>query len=244
MSDSGISVHYGPVNDSTPDYETLLITDIPEIASSYPDSLICIKKDSDIDNFPGSQYFVMNPEDNDADYFIKIWQRFKNIPWEIARTQRLIIRETIPSDVDVFATLYDDPDMTRFTEPLYEDLNEEKKYILEYTEKVYKIQGFGIWTLLEKESNSIIGRAGLITRGGFDGVEVGFLLGKQYRNKGYATEAVNECIKIAHNLEIDKIYSLTMPENTKARRVLSKCGFHKTGTTSLSYREYEIWTQK
>ncbi|MBO7335084.1 MAG: GNAT family N-acetyltransferase [Lachnospiraceae bacterium] len=241
MAKSGIEVLYAKDASDYDPKTDLLMTDIPKVADSINKSLILIDKESDLDNFPNSVYFVMNPEENEADYFIKIWQRFHDIPWTIAKTERLTLRETVEEDVDAFYEMYKDPDMTRYTEKLYEDIEDEKKYVREYRDRVYAVQGFGIWTVIRTDDGAIIGRAGLITRAGFEDAEVGFAIGTAYQRKGYAYEAVSECIKIAKKLEFEKVYALTMPENEPSTELLKKLGFSFAKAATVDRTVYEKW---
>lgn len=240
MRKSGIEVCYGEpcLGD---DKETLYVVDSSEAFKRYPNSLVVIEDTCEIDDYPEAEYFVMDVEDNEADYFVKIWQRLNNIPWTIALTDNLIIRETIETDVDVFYKMYQNPAMSLYTEKLYSSIEEERKYVSEYRKKVYGIQGFGIWTIINRKSNEIIGRAGLITRAGFDDVEVGYAIGCDYQNRGYATEAVRECIKIAHRLEFERIYALIIGQNIPSKRVLEKCGFSYSRNVEEAGQKYEMW---
>ena len=70
-------------------------------------------------------------------------------------------------DVEDFYRIYADPSITRFMEGLYPDVEQEKEYVREYIEKVYTFFEFGVWTVVEKESGSVIGRAGFSYREGF-----------------------------------------------------------------------------
>ncbi|MCQ2519238.1 MAG: GNAT family N-acetyltransferase [Lachnospiraceae bacterium] len=238
MKEQGIAVECGDCC-AYSKKDTLLITDSKDIYLKNPDSLILINDISDMDSFLGAKYFVMYPGDCEPDYFIKIWQRINNIPWEIIETDRLIIRETTQEDVDTFFEIYKDPAMTLFNEKLYEDIEEEKKYALEYAEKVYKVQGFGIWTIIEKATNEVIGRAGLTVRAGFDDVEIGFLIGTAYQGQGYATEAVKACIEMAKKLEFESVYALVMEGNEPSKHILNKLGFLNSGIRKVNGIEYE-----
>lgn len=241
MLGKGIEVKWTEKLSQEPSFDTLVATDIPEVYAEYTNVVVIINNMEEADWFSNAEYLLLDIYDAEAEYFERVWQRFKNIPWVISETERLIIRETIEDDVDRFYELYKNPLMTEYTEKLYEDINEEKRYVSEYRKKVYSVQGFGIWTVILKETGEIIGRAGLITRGGHDGVEVGFAIGVEYWHKGYATEAVKECVSLAKLLSFDEAYALTMHENTAAIKLLSGLGFGKELTERLNGAEYECW---
>jgi len=209
--------------------DTLLVTDSPEIYDYIRvlghDAVVLAEKEEDFSLYLDAKYIVMKPYEIEALYYERVWMRFNNIPWTIAVTDRLIIRETVESDVEDFYRIYKDPRMTRYTEKLYENIEEERKYITEYREKVYAVQGFGIWTLIKKDDGRIIGRAGLITRGGFDDVEVGYAIDTAFQHMGFAKEAVTECIEIAQDLGFSRVYALTDKENEPSLALLRSLSF-------------------
>lgn len=221
----------------------LYITDSPicyaKLCMAGLDALIAIDNASDTEFFQNAKYFVLDVWDADFDYFDKVFRRIHNIPWEIARTNRLTIRETVEDDVTDFIKIYSDREITRFTEGLYEE-SAERAYITEYRQKVYACQEFGIWTVIN-EHGSVIGRAGLSTREGIDGVEIGFLIGKEYQNKGYATEALQAILDYAKINSLDPINALVMPDNDKSRRLLKRLGFTCRDEVTVNGVLYDRW---
>jgi len=223
----------------------LLVTDSPSVFSYYKEIgvqvLVCIYNDSDFDLFLGATYFVMDPEEADYTYYLRVYQRIHELPWEMYQTKRLIVRETTESDVDAFYEMYKDSRMTEYMEPLYEDLEAERKYVKEYREKVYSCQGFGIWTLIRKSDGAVIGRAGLNYRTGFSEVEIGFAIGTDYWNEGYATEAILSILKFAKKEKLGAVNALVMSGNAASKHVLEKTGFSYKTTTKDGGKDYEVW---
>ncbi len=59
---------------------------------------------------------------------------------------------------------------------------------------------------------------------------IGYWIGKNYRNRGIATEAVNAVINFAKNeLGLHSIYTMTLIENTKSINILLKNKFEING---------------
>lgn len=227
------------------DNKTLIVTDsrkaYDELRLQGIEALIYIHEEKELDNYPGGKYFVMNPEETEAEYFDRVYRRIHELPWEIMQTKRMIIRETTEDDIDEFVKMYKDPRMTKYMEPLYQDIENEKKYIKEYRERVYACQGFGIWTLLDKETRKCIGRAGLTYRCGFDNVEIGFAIGTNYWNKGYATEAIAAILSFAKEEELGPVNALIMHENLASIHVVEKFGFkykYDANSNGLDFRVY------
>ena len=239
MKEEGYETLYG-LDAAERDDETLVVTDDPAVFSEDKDTLVYIREEKETALFPEARYYVMEAEDCYSSYFVKIWERFHNLPWTIAETDRLVIRETVEEDLPAFIDIYSDPKMTEFTEGLFED-EAELEYITEYRKKVYEAQGFGIWTVVRKEDGAIIGRAGLVYRAGCDDVEVGFAIGVDYWNNGYGKEAVRECIEQARLMEFEKVRALVMPGNVRSERLLEALGFEKKTGRGGDRGEYEIW---
>ena len=191
--------------------------------------------------FEGCKYYIVNPEEISFEEYSLYYKRLNSLPVEITRTKRLIIRETTESDVDDFYEMYKNPEMTRYTEPLYDDIEEEKKYVTEYREKVYNLESPGIWTLIRKKDKRIIGRAGIIASSNYDS-EIGFAVGCEFQKQGYAFEAVNKIKQIAaKRYGVKEISALVMPGNIASKALLTKAGFKKLTETQKNGILYEVW---
>lgn len=59
--------------------------------------------------------------DIDAQYLDRVYRRFKGIPWDIAETQRLRIREIAVEDVEQLYVLYEDESVVRYMDGLLPD---------------------------------------------------------------------------------------------------------------------------
>ena len=173
------------------------------------------------------------------DSFIKAYQRYAGEPWEVIRTKRLIIRETTIDDVDEFYRLYKDPEMTRYMEGLFDNPEDEKRYQKDYIEKVYGLMGFGVWTLVRADDNTVIGRAGYSVRNGFDEIELGFLIGKEYQQQGYAYEACRAILDYGRDvLLLENVQALVKKENTVSIHLCERLGFTKEGEVKVEENIY------
>ena len=159
--------------------------------------------------FEGTKYIFSDIGKVDIDSYVKVYQRYAGEPWEMMRTERLIIRETTVDDVDEFYEIYKDPEITRYLEGLFDDPADEKRYQKDYIEKVYGLMGFGVWTLVRRSDGRIIGRAGFSVRNGFDEVELGFIIGTEFQRQGYCLEACRAILEYGRKvLEFDKVQTL------------------------------------
>ncbi len=92
----------------------------------------------------------------------------------------------------------------------------------------YSKSGLGIWAVVEKNTNGIIGYCGLIPFPNIDGqpeIEVGFRLLRVCWGQGYATEAAGSVRDYAFDvLYASRLISLVDPQNTASVRVVEKLG--------------------
>ncbi len=184
-------------------------------------------------------FAVEDPEDLEPEYIERAYRRLKGMPWNILETDRCLIRETTPEDVDEFYHIYSDPAITRYMEGLYPDVEEEKAYVREYIEKVYTFFGFGVWTVVERQSGQIIGRAGISYREGFDDPELGFIIGVPWQHRGYAREVCEAILAYAWRvLEFAQVQALVEPGNVRSLELCGKLGFGQREELRLGDKEY------
>lgn len=212
------------------------ITDIPKLcrlaAAEQIPSLLFLHEGNK--NAPMQQipYAVMDFEGIDYAYLCDIYKRFFHIPWTILETERCVLREMTPEDLDALYEVYADPEISRYTEALYEDREQELAYMKDYIEHVYRFCGLGIWVIVEKQLNRLIGRAGLAFRDGYDTPEIGFIIGKEYQRKGYAYEVCRAILKYCKSLDMKTIRVIYQKENRASEELCKKLGFVITGAFS------------
>ena len=179
----------------------------------------------------------------DFDSYLKAYERLAGFPWHILDTKRLTVRETTTGDVDEFYRIYSDPEITRYMDPLYRDIDEEKAYAAEYIKTIYNFYGYGIWTIMLRETKEVIGRAGISLRDGHRYPELGFVIAREHQRKGYAEEALRAILDLAKTeLEFDTIQVLVQPANIASVNLCDKLGFSKQGSVLLDEKEHLFLT--
>lgn len=210
--------------------ESLYLTDIPKFAAlltcgDYP-VLAYVHEGNRDESFKNVRYVIEGFEDVEGEYFERIWQRLTGKPWHILDTERCGIRETTVEDLDAFYELYSEPSITEYMEDLFADRQEEKAYIETYVKTVYSFYGFGMWTVVLKETGQIIGRAGISMREGFDDPELGFMIGVPWQKMGIATEVCQGILWYAkEELGFERVQALVQSGNEKSHSLLKKLGF-------------------
>ncbi|MDE6219099.1 MAG: GNAT family N-acetyltransferase [Lachnospiraceae bacterium] len=217
----------------------VMITETAEEAAYYAVNqipyIVWLNERNKDQSFPTGSYCVENLSDIDARYLDRVYRRFHDIPWDIAETARLRIREITVEDVPQLYELYDDASITQYMEPLFADPEQERIYTREYIKNVYGFYGYGMWVLEDKERGQLIGRAGLEFKEGFEGLELGFMLGVAYQHKGYAYEACTEILSYGVRELDQKTYCSFINEENKASiRLCERLGFAPQGRVRLN----------
>ena len=175
---------------------------------------------------------VQGFEEIGVQFLDRVLKRRNGLPWTILYTQRTCVREITLSDLDELFELYDGEGITDYTEPLYER-QEEEEYTKSYIQYMYHYFGYGMWIIRERKTGKLIGRAGIEHHEGHDGevlMELGYIIGRQYQNQGYAAEVCRAVIEYAEDeLEIDRLYCFIHPENAGSIHVAQKLGFSRIG---------------
>ena len=246
MAARGVKVSYYKEDaDVSYDAENLYVTDseisFSRICKAGGKALAVIEGPDSGADFPGAEYLCSDVFKAEFKYFDEVWHRLNNLPMTILKTKRLILRETVEADVDSFYEMYKDPRITEFTEGLYADPEEEKEYVRQYREKVYKVSIFGIYTVIRKKDGAIIGRVGTTIRDGFDEVEVGFVIGTRYQRQGYAYEAMKAVLKRMDRLGERKRFALVMPGNVSSQKLLKKLSFDTDKEITVGGTRYQFW---
>ena len=142
-------------------------------------------------------------------------------------TKRLLLRRWQDTDIDAFISMNADTTVMRFFPAT---LNvEETRAFYDSIQQEFSEYGYGLYAVEEKDSGYFIGYIGFHwSRFDMDFcpcIEIGWRLGKQYWNKGYATEGAAACLKHGFdNLCFDEVVSFTSTENVPSQRVMQKIG--------------------
>ena len=91
------------------------------------------------------------------------------------------------------------------------------------------------------EDLTVIGRAGLTVREGYDSPELGFVIGKSWQGQGLAYEVCSAILEYARELGIPEVIAFAKPENKASLRLLQKLGFRKIEQSETKpYRKDDI----
>ena len=103
---------------------------------------------------------------------------------------------------------------------------EQSRSALEKRMRHWDEHGFGMWAVVQKDSGTLLGHAGLQTFESTGEVELGYYLGRSAWGQGVATEAGAACVRYGfETLELRQIVAVVRPANSASQKVLSKLGF-------------------
>jgi [ribosomal protein S5]-alanine N-acetyltransferase len=143
----------------------------------------------------------------------------------VLETSRLRLSEFVPQDADALAAVLGDPVTMQYYPAAF-----DRKGVEEWIERNrnrYRGEGFGLWAMLLRETNELIGDCGCFLQDvdGRDDIEIGYHVRRDLWGKGYATEAAQACMQYAFTkLGVDRVISLIRPENMQSIRVAEKNG--------------------
>lgn len=144
--------------------------------------------------------------------------RKAGIPVEIARTDQLLIRETIDSDILELYRIGTDQAVRKYIAPMQPTLEEEIVYTKAYVKHMYAFYDFGLWTVLEKDAygqERVVGRAGLFPSERLAGqIEMGYMIAPECQGNGYGKEAAETVLRYAFNvLDLEEVHLFAEKEN-------------------------------
>jgi ribosomal-protein-alanine N-acetyltransferase len=139
-------------------------------------------------------------------------------------TPRLYLRQFTPNDLDELYRIYSDPEVMKY---LSEGVRTREETAADLFEIIadWSKHAFGLWAVVNKQNNQLIGDGGLRFLGKTPEVEVGYVLAKAYWGKGLATEVAAASLKYGFEvLKLEKIVAVAYTENIASRRVMEKVG--------------------
>lgn len=163
------------------------------------------------------------------------------MPKRILETERLYLRELTEADFDALCrTLQDDEAMYAY-EGAFSDA-QVKEWLLRQLSR-YRKWGFGLWAVILKESERLIGQCGLTMQPWNNGevLEIGYLFERAYWHKGYGLEAAAACKEYAFSaLNADEVCSIIRNTNTASQRVAERNGMTAADSCIKHYRGVDM----
>lgn len=168
------------------------------------------------------------------------------MPQPILETSRLILRPTAREDLDGWSALYADEEASRFIGGIQPRSSVWR--IMMTMAGSWALEGFGMFSLIDKGNGRWIGRLGPWSPDAWPGTEIGWALLRDCWGKGYATEGATAAIDWAFDVLgwAEIIHSID-PRNTPSQGVAKRLGSTLRGPGRLpppfDSASIEIWGQ-
>ena len=164
----------------------------------------------------------------DAVYVEHLKCRFFDRDVVIGEGKRIVLREMRNSDLEAFYAFEDAGQEAVLGAFIKETIEESKQYLEAYIKHVYPLYDYGLWTVVEKENEEVIGICGLgqSEYPEAECTDLGYYICPKWRKRGIATECIEIVLDYAKNyLEIPLICAIIKEENRISRGILRKFGF-------------------
>lgn len=140
--------------------------------------------------------------------------------------------------------LWADPEVVRYVGGKPSTREESWSRLTRYVGH-WALQGYGFWTLRERDTGLYVGEVGLadfkraITPSFSGAQEMGWVLAAWAHGKGYATEAVRAALAWnEQRFPGARLVCMIEPANASSLRVAEKCGFREYARTT--YKDSEV----
>jgi RimJ/RimL family protein N-acetyltransferase len=168
--------------------------------------------------------------------------------WQTTRieTERLLLRPPQAEDFDAWAANLANVESARFIGGLQSRAVAWRGFLTMVG--AWAVQGFGMFSVIEKSSGQWIGRMGPWFPEGWPGREVGWGLARHSWGKGYAIEGAAACMDFAFDqLGWDEVIHSIDPANESSKALAKKLGSALRGPGRLpepfEHVPIEIWGQ-
>jgi RimJ/RimL family protein N-acetyltransferase len=158
-------------------------------------------------------------------------------------TERLRLRQWRDDDLDAYAALCADPEvMEHLRGPMTRSAVEDQ---IEAFRRHWDEHGYGLWCTTADGDDTCIGFIGLAIPTFLPeilpAVEIGWRLARGSWGRGLATEGARAVVDVAFGpLALDRIVSITLPENRSSWNVMEKLGMTLERTTVHPERQVDV----
>lgn len=159
----------------------------------------------------------------------------------ILETERLYLREMNQADFNSLCKILQDEETMYAYEGAFSDT--EVQEWLDRQICRYQTWSFGLWAVVLKETNEMIGQCGLTMQPWKEEevLEIGYLFERQYWHNGYATEAAIACKKYAFEiLKAEEVCSIIRDTNTASQKVAVRNGMTRTDSWTKHYKGMDM----
>ena len=159
----------------------------------------------------------------------------------IFETERTYLREMNQTDFNSLCKILQDKDTMYAYEGAFND--KEVQEWLDRQLSRYQKWNFGLWAVILKETDEMIGQCGLTMQPWKEKevLEIGYLFNRFYWHKGYAIETAKASKKYAFEaIKANEVCSIIRDTNTPSQNVAIRNGMTKADTWVKHYRGIDM----
>lgn len=159
----------------------------------------------------------------------------------ILETERLYLREMEQTDFEALCKILQDEDTMYAYEGAFN--NAEAHEWLDRQIARYQKWSFGLWAVVLKETDEMIGQCGLTMQPWKENevLEIGYLFERSYWHNGYAIESAKACKKYAfETLAATEVCSIIRDTNVASQNVAIRNGMVIKDTGVKHYRGIDM----
>ena len=201
--------------------------------------------DSGKQNLQTASVVVEGFEEIDAIFANKVYCHHHHLPALVCETERLLIKEMEERDIPRLMEICAQETSRDACEGIAKPLTEELEGFVDYRTYMYELCDMGYWCVIKKDTDEIIGRAGIEPKY-WDNrktvVELGYVIDENFRHQGFAYEACKAILQVAGERGAVYLHCRIKKDNQPSRQLARKLGFVKTDEHILQDSEdMEIW---
>jgi RimJ/RimL family protein N-acetyltransferase len=142
----------------------------------------------------------------------------------VRTTERLVLRPFRESDLEPWAALNADPDVTQYLGPPLS--REDSDRTASAINAFYEARGFGFLAVERRSDGAFLGACGLSKEQWYpDDLEIGWRLAREYWGRGYATEAAVSWLDYAFKeAGLPRVIAVTDTPNVRSIAVMRRLG--------------------
>ncbi|SIT84531.1 Protein N-acetyltransferase, RimJ/RimL family [Yoonia rosea] len=160
-------------------------------------------------------------------------------------TNRLRLEPFAPEHAPLLNAINNEPEVMEFlSDGTPETMEKTHEGIARVCDRWQRL-GHSWWTIIERETETIIGAACLQNVSHIEGaeLEIGWRLSTAATGKGYATEAGRAAARFAFDvIGVDHVISVANPKNVNSQRVMQRIGMTYRGRETHYGQEVETYT--
>ena len=159
----------------------------------------------------------------------------------IIETERLYLRELEQTDIESLSKILQDEQTMYAYEGAFDD-GEVQNWLTKQIDN-YQRDGFGLWAVILKQRNEMIGQCGLTWQDFSDQtvLEIGYLFQREFWHNGFATVAAKACKQYAfEQLNAQEVYSIIRDTNAASQKVAERNGMVRCGEFIKHYRGVDM----